>query len=125
MKYIKYLLITLIIDGLVFLALTIVSSVEYATQIAILVLPLSAWTARLIVAHSTGEITRRMPFLNGGAVFAGQFWRFSPEVYKREPGFDNFKGYFIKESLACFLVWAMFLSISLAKVLHDFGFDVR
>ena len=125
MKYIKYLLITLIIDGLVFLALTIVSSVEYATQITILVLPLSIWIARLIVAHSIGEITRRMPCLNGGALFAGQFWRFGPEVYRREPGFDNFKGYFIKESHACFLVWAMFLSISLVKVLDDYGFHVR
>jgi hypothetical protein len=124
-KYIKYLLITLIIDGLVFLALTIVSSVEYATQIAILVLPLSVWTTRLIVAHSIGEITRRMPCLNGGALFAGYFWRFSPEVYKRKPGFDIFKGYFIKESLACFPGWAMFLSISLVKVLNDFGFHVR
>ena len=125
MKYIKYLLIALIIAGVVFLALAIVSSVKYATQIAILLLPLSLWTARLIVAHSIGEITRRMPCLDGGAVFAGHFWRFSPEVYKREPGFDNFKGYFIKESLACFLGWAMILSISLVKVLDDFGFHVR
>jgi hypothetical protein len=124
-KYLKYLLIMLIIDGLVFLALTMVSSAGYATQIAIIVLPLSLWTARLIVAHRSGEITRRMQFLDGGPAFSGNFWRFRPEVYKRRPGFDNFKGYFIKESLACFLGWAMFLSIPLVKVLHDFGFDVR
>ncbi len=125
MKYIKYLLIMLIIDGLVFLVLAIFSSVGYAIQIAIIVLPLSLWTARLIVAHRSGEVTRRMRFLDGGPVFAGNFWCFRPEVYKRRPGFDNFKGYFIKETLACFLGWVMFLSIPVVKVLHDFGFDVR
>jgi len=124
-KYLEYLLIGLIVDGVIFLVLAAVSSIEYAGQIAIVVFPLCLWTARLSVANRSGEITRRVPMLDGGPVFAGVFWRFGPEVYRRKPGFDNFTGYFIKESLACFLLWAMFLSIPLLKVLHDFGFDVR
>lgn len=125
MRYLKYLLIALIVDGLVFLILMPLSSVRYATQMAIILFPLCLWTARLIVAHRSGEITRRMPLLDGWAVFAGVFWRFRPQAYRRRPDFDNFKGYLIKESLACFLGWAMFLSIPLVKVLHDFGFDLR
>ncbi len=125
MKYLKYLLVMLVIDGSVFLALAIVSSPGYAIQIATIVLPLSLWTARLVVAHRRGEITRRMQFLDGGPVFASNFWKFRPEVYERRPGFDYFKGYFFKEAIACFLGWVMFLSIPVVKVLHDFGFDVR
>ena len=125
MKYLLYVCIAMLVDGIIFLSIWLFSSRSYATQIAIIVFPLAIWTARLIVAWRSGLITRRFKMLDGGAVFKGNFWSFFPEVYQRRQGFDNFKGYFVKEVIFCGFCWMMFLSIPILKVLHDMGFPVR
>jgi len=53
-----------------------------------------------MVAFRKGTITRRIPLLDGGPVKSGQFWSFFPDVYKRKPGFDGFKGYFSRKLCA-------------------------
>ncbi len=69
-----------------------------------------------MVAYKSGVNTRRIPMLDGGSTMEGDFWSFTPDVYVREPGFDNFKGYYIKELLACFLVWVLILAPAFIKL---------
>ena len=123
-KYIKYILIGLTIDVLIYAAFTILSSTEYAKSIAIIVFPLALWSARIIVAFQIGVVTRRLPMLDGGEVRESDFWSFNPDVYIRKPGFDYFKGYLFKEVCCCLLLWALFVSPAIMKVLSDRGFNV-
>jgi len=123
-KLIQYLLLAIVICIFVFLILSIFSDEEFAFSISILCFPLALWSARLMVAFRKGTITRRIPLLDGGPVRSGQFWSFFPDVYKRKPGFDGFKGYFFKETVCCTFFWLMFLLPALMQILRDAGFDV-
>ncbi|MFK7966523.1 MAG: hypothetical protein AB8C46_21365 [Burkholderiaceae bacterium] len=124
MKFIKYVAIATVICFGIYAVIWLLSSSEYARSVAIISTPLALWTARLIVTFRTGVITRRMRMLDGGPLAAGQFFSFRPDVYIRKPGFDNFKGYAIKESFFCLLGWVLVLSPVLIQILQNYGFDV-
>ena len=116
MKYLRYLLLAAVISVLLLPLLTLAMGWERALGYLVVLAPLSLWTARLIEALRSGRVTRRMPMLDGGPAMSGLFWSFSPEVYERRPGFDNFKGYVLKECACCFLLWLMLLGGPLAQL---------
>lgn len=119
MKYLKYLSIAALIDGAILLLVLLFSSLEKAVPASVIAFPSALWTARLIVAWHSGLITRRFKMLDGGLTFKGAFWSFFPDVYERRSGFDNFKGYFVKEALLCGLVWLMFVVIPVYGIIVD------
>jgi len=111
MKYLAYAIYAALLYCTLHVVLSrIVVGPELAATFALPTLPLCVWTGRLVHAARRGVITRRMPALDGGPTRRGQFWSFRPDVYKRRPGFDNFKGYFIKECSVLALLWVLFLA---------------
>lgn len=121
MTYLQYLLIAAAIDLALLPVVGVLMGWDQAKGYVLVMTPLSLWTARLIVALRRGRITRRMPMLDGGSAMSGIFWRFRPEVYVREPGFDNFKGYVFKECCCLFLLWVMFLMVPIGRFLQATG----
>ncbi len=115
-RYLKYLGISAGIVVPFYFFFFLVSSPKHATSIAVISFPLALWSARLMVAYKSGVITRRLPMLDGGPAREGDFLSFTPDIYVREPGFDYFKGYFIKEFLACFLVWVLIMAPAFMKL---------
>jgi hypothetical protein len=116
MKWLGRLGWTLVLTLAVWAAFRALTDPRSARALALVSLPLSLWTARLITAWRHGIITRRMPMLDGGPTRAGHFWSFRPDVYERRPGFDHFKGYFVKEAALLLLLWAMLLSVGASEV---------
>jgi hypothetical protein len=125
MRFLRYIGYAIPISGVLFLLLWIFLDAGQASDWVIVTLPLSIWTGRLITALRTGVITRRMPMLDGGPVMAGLFFSFTPEVYKRRPGFDYFKGYWFKEACVVLLLWLMFLGGPIHKILFGMGLVAR
>jgi len=116
MKWLGRLGWTLVLTLTLWVSLRLLTEPRHARAMALASLPLSLWTARLIAAWRQGVITRRMPMLDGGPTRSGQFWSFRPDVYERRPGFDHFKGYFIKEAVVLLLLWVMLLSVSASGI---------
>lgn len=125
MRYLQYLASAVVVGGGLYLLLSIAFDFAYAAKMAAVTAPLALWTGRLITAYRTSVITRRMPMLDGGPTRAGAFWSFRPDVYERRPGFDYFKGYFVKEAAVLALLWLLFLSIPLMELLAGAGLVER
>ena len=119
MKYLRYLAYAIAIQCALYVLLALLSSADYAFAVSIITAPVALWSGRLIEAKRSGIITRRMAMLDGGPTRAGHFWSFRPDIYRRQKGFDNFKGYLFKECMCGLLLWTMFLSVSIIKILSD------
>lgn len=120
MKWLGRLAWTLVLSLTLWAVLRVLTDPRHAFAQTVVTLPLSLWTARLITSWKRGVITRRIPMLDGGPTRAGHFWSFRPDVYERRPGFDDFKGYFIKEAAVLLLLWVTLLAISVNEVVSRF-----
>ncbi len=101
-------LTTLLIELVLFVALTILISLEEAKVLTPLMLLPAMWLARLLVARRRGRITRRLRFARGLGM-PTTLAITGVEVIERERDRWGFFAYFVTEGAFCLVLWALML----------------